>query len=71
MATTELIPSNRAVEWSYDAKADVLYLSFGEPRAAVGQDIGEGVVVRYDETMGQVVGLTVIGLRARLERCHE
>lgn len=70
-APTELIQSDRAVEWFYDAEADVLYLSFGEPRAAVGQDIGEGVIVRYDEATGQVVGLTLIGLRARLESRHE
>ena len=30
-------------------KADVLYLSIGTPKPAVGVDIGEGVVVRYDD----------------------
>jgi hypothetical protein len=44
----------------------VLYLSIGKPKAAVGVDIGEGMVVRYDEKEKSVVGLTVIGLRARL-----
>jgi hypothetical protein len=29
-------------------------------------DIGEGVVLRYDETAKEVVGLTLIGLRAKL-----
>lgn len=71
MATIELIQTDRAVEWFYDAEADVLYLSFGEPRPAVGQDIGEGVIVRYDESTGQVVGLTLIGLRARLEQSRQ
>ncbi len=32
----------------------------------MGVDIGEGVVVRYDEVNKQVVGLMVIGLRDRL-----
>jgi uncharacterized protein YuzE len=49
-----------------DGFADVLYLSIGEPRPAVGVDVGEGVIVRYDESKKEVVGLTVIGLRARL-----
>jgi len=54
------------VKWDYDEAADVLYLSVGEPRSAAGVDIGEGVVLRYDETAKEVVGLTLIGLRARL-----
>jgi uncharacterized protein YuzE len=52
--------------WDYDAEADVLYLSVGTPRPAEGVDIGEGVVVRYDPAEHEVVGLTVVGLRARL-----
>ena len=60
------IPKKPAeITWDYDEDADVLYLSVGEPRPAVGMDIGEGVIVRYDEAR-QVVGLTLIGLRSRL-----
>ncbi|MFQ5796133.1 MAG: DUF2283 domain-containing protein, partial [Candidatus Bipolaricaulia bacterium] len=55
-----------AIHWDYDEEADVLYLSIGEPQVAVGVDIGEGVIVRYDEARKEVVGLTLIGLRARL-----
>jgi uncharacterized protein YuzE len=55
-----------AISWDYDEEADVLYLSVGEPRPAVGVDIGEGVVLRYDEAQNELVGLTLIGLRARL-----
>jgi len=60
------------ISWDYDEGADVLYLSIGEPRPAVGVDIGEGVILRYDEARGEIVGLTFIGLRARLlERLGE
>ena len=59
---------NGTFDWEYDADADVLYLSIGEPHAAVGMDIGEGLVVRYDEKKGEVVGLTVIGVRERLSQ---
>jgi len=54
------------IDWHYDEEVDVLYLSFGKPRKAVGIDIGDGVVVRYDEKKKDVVGLTVLGMRARL-----
>ncbi|GIX46027.1 MAG: hypothetical protein KatS3mg131_0238 [Candidatus Tectimicrobiota bacterium] len=37
------------LDWEYDGEADTLYLSFGPPRAAIGIDVGDGVIVRYDE----------------------
>lgn len=54
-----------------DEEADVLSLSVGEPRAAVGVDIGDGLVLRYDEAGREVAGLTVIGLRDRARRGSE
>ena len=61
------IPEKGArLDWEYDEEADVLYLSIGKPRKATGVDIGEGVVVRYDEKRREVVGLTIVGMRARL-----
>jgi uncharacterized protein YuzE len=52
----------------YDEEADVLYLAVGKPRPALGVDIGDGVVVRYDEGAKAVVGVTIVGLQARLLR---
>jgi uncharacterized protein YuzE len=57
-----------AVDWDYDGEADTLYISFGKPRAAIGVDVGEGVVIRYDEKAREVVGLTIIGVGRRLEQ---
>lgn len=56
------------LDWEYDEEGDVLYLSLGKPRKAVGLDIGEGVVVRYDAKRREVVGLTVLGMREKLLR---
>lgn len=55
------------LDWEYDGEADTLYISFGKPRAALGVDVGEGVVVRYDEKAREVIGLTLIGVGKRLE----
>jgi len=44
------------LDWEYDGEADTLYISFGKPRAALGVDLGEGVVVRYDEKAREAVG---------------
>ena len=58
--------STKTGQWNYDGEADVLYLSPGEPKPAEGVDIGEGMIALYDEETGEVVGLTIIGLRERL-----
>lgn len=55
------------LEWEYDEEADTLYLSFGAPKPATGVDVGEGVIVRYDENAREVVGLTIMGVGRRLE----
>lgn len=54
-------------DWEYDGEADTLYLSFGAPRPATGVDIGQGVIVRYDEVLKEVVGLTIVGVGRQLE----
>ncbi len=59
------------MQWDYDQEADVLYMSVGDPQPALGIDIGEGLVLRYSETQSAIVGLTVIGLKSRLEQTQE
>ncbi len=66
METLKILEGKPQLNWEYDEEADVLYISVGKPRPAVGVDIGEGVIVRWDEKKREVVGLTIIGLRARL-----
>ncbi len=66
MEAVRILEKPTTINWDYDEEADVLYLSVGEPRPAVGVDIGEGVILRYDEARREMVGLTLIGLRARL-----
>ena len=66
MEAVKILKKPTTVDWEYDEEADVLYLSLGKPGPAVGVDVGEGIVLRYDEGRQEVVGLTLIGLRARL-----
>ena len=66
MEAIKILEKPAEITWDYDEEADVLYLSVGEPQPAVGVDIGEGVILRYDEARKEVVGLTLIGLRERL-----
>ena len=68
METLKILEGDDLVTRHYDEEADVLYLAVGKPRPALGIDIGEGVVVRYDEDAREVVGVTIVGLQARLLR---
>lgn len=67
-AAIKILGKSKDLSWDYDEEADVLYISAGEPRKAVGVDIGEGVIARYDEEHKEVVGVTLIGLRSRVLR---
>ena len=55
------------LDWEYDGDADALYISFGKPKPSLGVDVGEGVIVRYDEKAREVVGLTLTGVGKRME----
>ncbi|MBF8264441.1 MAG: hypothetical protein HW384_305 [Dehalococcoidia bacterium] len=65
METLNILEKKEEINWEYDKEADVLYISIGEPGKAVGLDVGEGVIVRYDEKKRDVVGLTIIGVKQR------
>jgi len=68
LEAVKILEGGEPVQHSYDAESDILYLSLGVPRSAVGVDIGDGVILRYDETANEVVGVTLVGVRAKLLR---
>lgn len=55
----------------YDAENDVLYLHVGEPREAEGEGTPEGHVLRFEPGTQRIVGLTVLGAQATLDRDGE
>lgn len=65
METLKIFEKKEKLNWEYDKEADVLYISTGRPTKAIGLDVGEGVIVRYDEKTGEVVGLTIVGVKQR------
>lgn len=58
----------RQLDVEIDNDVAVLYLSIRKPQPSLGIDIGEGIVVRYDEIQQKVTGLTIIRLRHKLLR---
>ena len=66
MEILKIIEKQKDLNWEYDAEADVLYISVGEPRNAEGIDIGEGIIARVDPKTMEIIGLTIIGLNQRV-----
>jgi uncharacterized protein YuzE len=55
----------------YDAENDILYLHVGLPREAEGEETPEGHVLRFEPGTQRIVGLTVLGAQAILDRDGE
>lgn len=68
MEALKILDGPANLQLDYDEEGDVLYVSIGDPRPALGVDIGEGLVLRYDQDRNELAGITVVGLRARLLR---
>ena len=66
MEAIKILEKKENLNWEYDEEADVLYISIGKPKKALGVDIGEGAILRYIEDTGEVVGVTLIGIKERL-----
>ncbi len=49
----------------YDKMADVLYVSFGEPRAAISDEVDAGDLVRIDPYTDEIVGITLLDFKER------
>jgi uncharacterized protein YuzE len=47
------------IVFSYDKEADVAYLSFGNPRPSVTEELNDYVLVRRDPTTCEITGLTI------------
>lgn len=55
----------------YDAEGDVLDLHVGKPKEAEGEETPEGHVLRFAPGTQRIVGLTVLGAQAILDRDGE
>lgn len=60
METLNISEKKDKIKWDYDAEADVLYISFGNPKNAEGVDIGEGTIIRIQPDSKEIIGVTII-----------
>ena len=60
METLNITEKKSKINWDYDADADVLYISFGNPKNAEGVDIGEGTIIRIEPDSKEIIGITIL-----------
>ena len=60
METLNISEKRNKIKWDYDAEADVLYISFGNPKNAEGVDIGEGTIIRIRPDTQEIIGVTIL-----------
>ena len=60
METLNISEKKEKIKWYYDAEADVLYISFGNPKNAEGIDIGEGTIIRIEPDSREIIGVTIL-----------
>jgi len=60
METLNISERKDKIKWDYDAEADVLYISFGNPQKAEGVDIGEGTIIRVHSDSKEIIGVTIL-----------
>jgi uncharacterized protein YuzE len=60
METLNITEKKNKIKWDYDAEADILYISFGNPTNAEGVDIGEGTIIRIQPDSKEIIGVTII-----------
>lgn len=60
METLNISEKKNKIKWDYDAEADILYISFGNPRNAEGVDIGEGTIIRIRPDTKEIIGVTIL-----------
>lgn len=55
---------------SYDRDADVLYITEGKPRPAIGEMMNDGVIVRRDLKTKEVIGFTIVDFTEHFTEPH-
>lgn len=60
METLNISEKKNKIKWDYDADADILYISFGNPKNAEGVDIVEGTIIRVQQDTQEITGVTIL-----------
>ncbi|MDR2166994.1 MAG: DUF2283 domain-containing protein [Clostridiales bacterium] len=48
------------LDYDYDKRSDVLYVSIGKPRPSYCEDLADGTMLRYDMETDELTGITIL-----------
>jgi len=54
-----------SLNYNYDCSHDILYISIDAPRPSYGDDLSEGIIVRYDMITDELTGVTILNCKTR------
>lgn len=63
-----MFTSNINITYDYDEKEDILYLSIGEPKPSITEEIEEGILLRRDIETRKITGLTILDYLDRINK---
>ena len=56
------------VDYDYDKKSDVLYISFGKPKEAICIEEKNGILFRVNPFSDKIVGITIINFKEKVDK---
>src|ERR1044071_3500141 len=62
----KVLKNQKDAKWNYNDETDIFYLSTGNSQTAISLEIGDGLIVYYDETKQEVIGVNLTGLLAKV-----
>ncbi len=63
--------AKKPMNFFYDRKGDVLYVSIGRPQAAISKEAGDDVLIRVHPKTDEVVGFTLFNFAERFGDIRE
>lgn len=61
--------TKKQLNYFYDQEADIAYISKGKPsKKDISDEIGDGVVARYDAKTNEIKGLTILHFAGRASK---
>lgn len=67
MAKKELYKLGK-LSFSYDADADVLYVSIGEPQEAISEELENGIFIRKSTKTSAIIGITIVDFKGNFSK---
>lgn len=63
--------AEKLMNFFYDRKSDLLYISIGLPQEAISKELGDDILIRVKPDTGEVIGFTILNFAERFSQIAE